>query len=229
MQVQKLMLELYLMANTALICSAWELHVRAPNAQSSRVIPDIHDERRSFGVTYAPAPESPPLPPPVVYARPSPFQATHKAGESPAARRVTQPTDSCDSQPRREKMEHRDTDFNILLATDSYKVRYPWWSRGNEALGEGRVVKSENWQSQGGFIISPKAITLFCVAGIHRFTAGQISWGREKRAGTTETVYHIHNAGILFFPRFHVRSLLPYQSPPWIASHNGPQLAELAS
>ena len=44
-------------------------------------------------------------------------------------------------------MEHRDTDFNILLATDSYKVPYGARRRGGGALGGfgGReLAKNEN-------------------------------------------------------------------------------------
>lgn len=69
-----------------------------------------------------------------------PLPATHQAGV-PAARRATQHTDSCDWPATKEgKMEHRHTDFNIMLATDSYKVRRAWWLReqGGSVEGSGR-------------------------------------------------------------------------------------------
>lgn len=100
-------------------------------------------------------------------------------GGSPRQRR-TQPTDSCDSKPTGVKMEHRDSDFNILLATDSYKVTLPhsWrFQTGEEAGGE-RLMEESVW-SQGGFITSPKAVQLLSVAGLCRLTAGRIA--RRKR------------------------------------------------
>lgn len=53
-------------------------------------------------------------------------------------------------------MEHRDADFNILLATDSYKVQYKYGLRGNE---RGPTVAG-NERSQGGFSSGFKAISL---------------------------------------------------------------------
>ncbi|PWA26127.1 hypothetical protein CCH79_00015194 [Gambusia affinis] len=56
-------------------------------------------------------------------------------------------------------METRETDFNIMLATDSYKVR-------------------------------PKAITLLCVAGVFRDSAG-INELEEGSTGTADREIHI--------------------------------------
>lgn len=69
----------------------------------------------------------PPLPPPGSHRSSFPLPSSTTRLESPAARRATQHTDSCDwLTTKGAKMEHRDADFNIMLATDSYKVPCRW-------------------------------------------------------------------------------------------------------
>lgn len=54
-------------------------------------------------------------------------------------------TDSCDwLTTEGAKMEHRNADFNILLATDSYKVPYHWWCEAAGSWVEGRGGWAEN-------------------------------------------------------------------------------------
>lgn len=68
----------------------------------------------------------PPFPPPRSKPSSFPFLEFHyQVGVPSSTAGKTTLVSVTDSQPRvQEKMEHRDADFNILLATDSYKVPY---------------------------------------------------------------------------------------------------------
>lgn len=62
-------------------------------------------------------------------------------------------------------METRDAGFNIMLATDSYKVTAWLGFGGLGGMGEwvppgGERLMDSSGESQGGFITSPKASTL---------------------------------------------------------------------
>lgn len=93
-------------------------------------------------------------------------------------------------------METRDAGFNIMLATDSYKVAYPPRFRGlGWREGRGHLLERAWWievgKSQGGFITSPKANTvqLRSVTGSRRAEGGAArkdegggTWWRRLRA-----------------------------------------------
>lgn len=86
-------------------------------------------------------------------------------------------------------METRDAGFNIMLATDSYKVPSPPGFRGWGGEKEGVPLRKglrdgSGGESQGGFITSPKANTvqLHSVTGSRRAEGGSKKrWGGETR------------------------------------------------
>lgn len=118
------------------------------------------------------SPKSPPLSPPD-FVRSS-FPSLHQTGATSWKERDTTLTAATLHHSEEGKMEHRDTDFNILLATDSYKV-----PRRGRPLG---WSGNEKWiKSQGGFITSQGHRTdwvLSCNTGYLRgFTAGRTGGG----------------------------------------------------
>lgn len=106
-------------------------------------------------------------------------------------------TDSCDwLTTEGGKMEHRDADFNILLATDSYKVQYKYRRQGNwpgprAAAGRWTLMKSRWFHHR----FQGHLIALLC----HRFqqaewVAGRGGVGWKPRIGV---------------PKFKTRASLP--------------------
>lgn len=134
----------------------------------------------------------PPFPPPGF-----PLSRFTTRLESPAARRTTQHTDSCDRLTTKGgKMEHRGADFNIMLATDSYKVPYRWWFQrweaGRRGAADGWKLIKSRWfhhQSQGHH-------TAFCDRSPSVYSRPNGQREEKERAPTAEMGDQIQKASI---------------------------------
>lgn len=126
----------------------------------------------------------PPFPPPGSLCLSFPLSRYTTRLESPAARRTTQHTDSCDRLTTKGgKMEHRGADFNIMLATDSYKVPYRWWFQavGDWAEGSGWWRKIDKVKVVSSSVPRPSYCLLWpvSVGSQQAERAGEGSYSRD--------------------------------------------------